>query len=407
VGTTTDSTDVLERGRLTYRQHGVGVQLVVGHGVFSAAAVDPGTRFLLRWLATDPRVGAARRVLDLGCGYGPLGLWLAAAEPERQVVAVDRDAVAVECTARGAAVNGLDDRVRALGSLGYDALAGEAPFDLVVSNIPAKVGPAALRHLLGDAWFHLAPGGVMAVVAVARLAEAVGELLGDPAVEVLDRHANRGYATWTWRFRQQPATADPRPGFDRGAYRRGEATFVAGRLRWRAVTSFTLAEFDTLSHGTVALARLLARRPPPGPVAVLGAGQGHTALAARAAAGSATPARLVDRDLLALHTAVANLGGDGVELRHTGRPLGNLRGCRSAIVALPDKQPVSVTAGLLASALAELPEEAPVLLHGRASDVSRVLDVLARRGSPLELTERESRAGHAAVRARLVVTPPA
>lgn len=397
----------LERDRLRFRQHGVEVELVTGHGVFSAAAVDPGTRFLLRWLAESPHVEGTRRVLDLGCGYGPFALWLAAADPARTVLAVDRDAGALACTRWGAEANGLAARVAVAPSLGYDDLDREDRFDLVVSNVPAKVGQAARSHLLFDSWWHLAPGGRVAVVVVDRLAGPVGEALAaEPAVEVLEHHANRGYACWIWRFRDRPSAAEPGAGFDRGAYRRGSGRFAAGRLAWSATTSTTIPEFDTLNRATVALARLLAAGPPAGPVAVVGVGQGHGALALRAAAGQPVPVRLVDRDLLALRTAAANLGGGAVEVRHTAHPAEAVDGCRSAIVTLPEKEPVSLTADLLAPALTRLGPGATVLLAGRSVDVARVLELLARRGCPLEVQRRQAVAGHAAVRARATVAPP-
>lgn len=389
--------DPLLRGTVRLRHHGVTVDLQTGEGVFSGAGIDPGTAFLLRWLATHPQVQASQRVLDLGCGYGPLALWLAAAAPARRVTAVDRDALAVECTRLGADANDLGERVVAEGSLGYDDVGGE-PVDLIVSNIPAKIGPAALGHLLLDARFHLADAGVVSVVVVDRLAAEVTAVLADPAVEVLDHRANRSYATWTYRFVGDPSAADPRGGFDRGVYRRGRAPFEVGRVRWEASTSYAVAEFDTLSHGTGAAVELLAARPLPGPVAVVGVGQGHTALAVGATTGADVELRLVDRDLLALRTAAANAGVP--TWRHTARPAGELEGCRSAVVALPEKQPVALTAALLAPAVAELPAGAPLVLHGRTADVSRVLELLRRGGVGLTVDDRRTRAGHAAARVR-------
>ena len=76
-------------------------------------------------------------------------------------------------------------------------------------------------------------------------------------------------------------------------------------MRWEATTARTLPEFDTLGHGTVAAVELLAARPPTGPTAVVGVGQGHLALAL--AELGAESVDLVDRDLLALRTAAANL----------------------------------------------------------------------------------------------------
>jgi 16S rRNA (guanine1207-N2)-methyltransferase len=387
--------DPLLRGELRLRHHGTEVRLVPGEGVFSATAVDPGTRFLLRWLADDAVVASAARVLDVGCGYGPLGLWLAAASPERLVEAVDRDALALECTALGAAASGVAGRVDAHASLGFDEVRVAA--DLVVSNLPAKVGPAAMRHLVLDAAHHAAAA---AVVVVARHAAEVRELLTTPGVEVVAHHANKGYATWSYRFTDHPPGSDAGSGFERGVYRRASGSFEAGPRRWTATTSYTLGEFDTLGHGTAAAVELLAARTPSGRVAFVGVGQGHVAVGS----GSSS-ARLVDRDLLALRTAAANLAGRAdVEVRHAARPAGQLAGCDAAVVALPEKEPVATTAALLGDAAVELPAGAPVVLHGRAVDVGRVLELLRRRGLALRELDRRARGGFAAA---FTVTPPA
>jgi 16S rRNA G1207 methylase RsmC len=397
--------DPLHKGTLAFRQHGVGVQLEVLEGVFAGASVDAGTRQLLRWLAADRYAGAGR-VLDLGCGYGPLGLWLAAAGAQRQVVAVDRDARAVEATQRGAVANGLADRVEARGSLGYDDVGAE-PFDLVVSNIPAKVGPAALAHLVLDAGAHLGEGGSVAVVVVDRLAAQVADLLTDPAVELLDVRPTSAYTVYEYRFgdasRAALSATTSASSFERGLYRRGEGEFSAGGLRWSATSSFSIDEFDSLGRATVAAVEaFVADRdrvridPAAGPVLVAGVGQGHLPLALRAA-GVEAPLCLVDRDLLALRTAAHNLGGEGadVALQHVPRPgVGAFAGASLVLVALPEREPVAVTAALLADAFAGAGSQ-PVLLHGRVADVTRVVELLGRRGVRLD-GQRHKVGGHGA-----------
>jgi 16S rRNA G1207 methylase RsmC len=386
------------------------VRLEVLEGVFASAAVDAGTRHLLRWLAGE-RFSSVGTVLDVGCGYGPLGLWLAAARPDRWVTAVDRDARALEATTLGAAANGSQTRVEALGSLGYDALAGRT-FDLVVSNIPAKVGPAALSHLLLDACHCVAPGGQVAVVVVDRLAAAVGALLDDPSIEVVERHPSRAYTAFVYRFVGVPAGASADAGFDRGAYRRGRESFRAGPLRWDADVSHDLAEFDTLSHGTLAALELVTAEcttDGAGTTVVVGVGQGHLALGLRQV--GAGDVRLVDRDLLALRTSASNLAGQGdppAQIVHAGRLRAeHLAAATLAVVALPEREPVAVTAAVLGAALAGLDPTAAVVLHGRTSDAQRVLELVPRHGARLEVTERRRVAGHTAARARRSVTPPA
>jgi len=390
-------TDPLTRGRLQYRQHGVGVELEVAHGLFSTTTIDPGTRFLLRWLGERGGFDGTS-VLDIGCGYGPIAVWLAAAGADR-VEAVDRDAAAVEWTARNAVANGVGDRVTTTASLGFDDVAGDG-YTLVVSNIPAKVGPAALEHLLLDASPRLAAGGEVAVVVVDGLAESVRAVLERPGVRLAAEHANRGYLQVTYGF-DADAPGDATPGFERGVYGRAAGEFGAAGLQWAAATVRTLAEFDTLGHGTTAAVELLAGEPPTGPVTIVGVGQGHLPLAL-AGLGVQT-ITLVDRDLLALRTAAANVAAAApaahVECHHAARPL-VAPGSDVVVAALPEKQPVSVTAALLGAALGALEGDPVVVLHGRSADVSRVAELLPRHGARwVERARRRCRA-HAAAALR-------
>ncbi|MDZ4277535.1 MAG: methyltransferase, partial [Dehalococcoidia bacterium] len=73
------------------RHEGGLLRLRVSQALFSSYEVDTGTRFLLRSLAGIE----AGSVLDLGCGYGPIGLALKQSAPARTVHMVDRDALAV------------------------------------------------------------------------------------------------------------------------------------------------------------------------------------------------------------------------------------------------------------------------------------------------------------------------
>ena len=403
--------DPLHRGTLGFKQHGVAVELEVLEGVFSATAVDAGTRHLLRWLAAERYAGAAT-VLDVGCGYGPLGLWLAAAAPERRVLAVDRDARALAATTLGAEANGLGDRVEVRGSLGYDDLAPDERFDLVVSNIPAKVGGAALRHLLLDAGHHLTEGGLVAVVVVDRLVAEVDELLVTDGIELLERRPSRGYTAYEYRFTGM-ADGGAATGFEAGVYHRGRQAFRFGELGWEAETSYSLPDFDSVGRGTQAALELVigrgTARLPAGGVAVLGVGQGHLPAALRAA-GLRGALRVQDRDLLALRTAAVNLPGGAVGLHHLPGPAPEVvAGVELAIVELPEREPVAVTAALVGTALATSPG-LDVVLHGRTADVSRVLELLRRHGARLEVGARTKVGQHGAARGRVArsrATPPA
>ena len=138
-------------------------QLVTLHatwGLFSPREVDEGTRLLLRYLD----VGEGDDCLDLGCGYGPIGIAMAKAAPRGTTLLVDKDFVAIEYARKNIAVNGLSN-CEAMLSNGFREI-GDRRFDLIASNVPAKVGKELLQLLLHDARAHLKPGGRMTVVTI-------------------------------------------------------------------------------------------------------------------------------------------------------------------------------------------------------------------------------------------------
>ena len=130
---------------LTFKHDDKTLQFRVSQELFSSYEVDAGSRFLLRTLDQLP-LADMRSVLDVGCGYGPLGLTLAKLEKRRTVQLVDRDALAVDFTQQNAALNDLHN-VSVGGSLGYDAVTARE-FDLIVSNIPGKAGDEVIAHLV-------------------------------------------------------------------------------------------------------------------------------------------------------------------------------------------------------------------------------------------------------------------
>lgn len=132
-------------------------------GLFSPRAIDDGSRLLLRHV----EVAADADCLDLGCGYGVLGVVLARLAPQGHTTLVDKDFVAVDYARRNLAGNGLANG-EALLSNGFDAVR-ERRFDLIVANLPAKVGKELLTIYLHDARATLRPGGALWMVTVTGL----------------------------------------------------------------------------------------------------------------------------------------------------------------------------------------------------------------------------------------------
>jgi 16S rRNA (guanine1207-N2)-methyltransferase len=144
------------------------LHLVSGSGVFAQGRLDVGTAVLFR--ETEPP--SARRFLDLGCGYGVIGLALAAAVEGAVVRAVDVNARAVLLANENAATLGLADRFRAVTP---DAVPDDETYDEIWSNPPVRIGKTALHDLLLTWLPRLSPGG--------RAVLVVGKNLGADSLQ--------------------------------------------------------------------------------------------------------------------------------------------------------------------------------------------------------------------------------
>jgi 16S rRNA (guanine1207-N2)-methyltransferase len=133
------------------------LELATDSGMFSPSRLDPGTRLLLD---TAPPPPAEGDLLDLGSGYGPLALVLAARSPGARVWAVDVNTRALELCEANAGRAGLAN-VRCVTPDHPDL---PAAFGLIWSNPPIRIGKAALHALLGAWLARLAPGAAAYLV---------------------------------------------------------------------------------------------------------------------------------------------------------------------------------------------------------------------------------------------------
>ena len=130
-------------------------------GVFSPRSIDDGTVLLMKYISADENDVC----LDLGCGYGPIGLALARHCSKGQVHMVDKDFVAVELANYNAKNNGITN-AKAYLSDAFTHVPNEIRFDQIISNIPAKVGREQLSVILYDAYDALETGGKITVVTI-------------------------------------------------------------------------------------------------------------------------------------------------------------------------------------------------------------------------------------------------
>lgn len=130
-------------------------------GVFSPRAIDEGTQLFLKHVD----IQESDKCLDLGCGYGPIGLAVAKSCPKGEVHMVDKDFIAVELSNTNAKLNNISN-AQAYLSDAFSLVDKTDYFDQVLSNVPAKVGREQLSIILYDAYDALKPGGKITFVTI-------------------------------------------------------------------------------------------------------------------------------------------------------------------------------------------------------------------------------------------------
>ena len=143
-------------------------------GLFHPRGIDAGTALLLERIELAPEACC----LDLGCGWGPIGVTLARLAPDGRVHLVDKDFVAVDYARRNAAANGCTNTDVYLSN-GFSHVPAATRFDIIASNIPAKVGGELLGYWMSQAHERLQPGGALWVVTVAGLKDYVKRVFRD------------------------------------------------------------------------------------------------------------------------------------------------------------------------------------------------------------------------------------
>ena len=163
-------------------------EMATDAGVFSASRLDPGSRVLLETVPPPPDRGD---LLDLGTGYGPIALAMAARAPEATIWAVDINERALDLCVANAARAGLGN-VRCVSPAAPE-LPGQ--FAAIWSNPPIRVGKQALHAMLASWLDRLAPGGQAHLVVQRNLgADSLQRWLqaeGWPAARIASRSGYR------------------------------------------------------------------------------------------------------------------------------------------------------------------------------------------------------------------------
>lgn len=129
------------------------------NGVFSKNTVDFGSRVLIS--AFDEPVIPEGEILDLGCGYGPIGLSIAKKFPDRQITMSDVNERALELAKTNAELNDIEN-IEIIESSVYDKISKK--FAAILTNPPIRAGKEIVSAMVSDASKHLIDGGSIWVV---------------------------------------------------------------------------------------------------------------------------------------------------------------------------------------------------------------------------------------------------
>lgn len=126
------------------------------NGVFSKNKLDYGTNLLIKNVLKLHLYGD---VLDLGCGYGPIGIVLKKLR-DVNVTMVDVNKRGVHLSKMNAKKNGVI--VNVINSMGFNDISEN--FDFIISNPPIRIGKENLYSLINDGVKHLKKDGLMLIV---------------------------------------------------------------------------------------------------------------------------------------------------------------------------------------------------------------------------------------------------
>lgn len=159
------------------------------NGVFSKSRIDEGSYIFLKVLLPLNLTG---RILDLGCGYGPIGLTIAQNSKEARVDLADINSRALALASKSGERLNLNNRVTFLHSDIFEKI--EGPYDSIVVNPPIRAGKVVTYKMYLESKQYLIDGGSLYVVIRRKQgAESALKYIGTVFENVSVLHKEKGY----------------------------------------------------------------------------------------------------------------------------------------------------------------------------------------------------------------------
>ena len=134
--------------------------LMTDAGVFSKDKIDTGSEVLIQ--AAQESDFPEGKILDLGCGYGSIGLTLAKTFSNRKIEMVDVNERALKLSQDNAVLNDIEN-VKIYYSNIFDSVEGK-DFAAIISNPPIRAGKKVVHQILEESYDHLVDGGKLQIV---------------------------------------------------------------------------------------------------------------------------------------------------------------------------------------------------------------------------------------------------
>lgn len=146
---------------IDYQIDGIDLKFTTDAGVFSKKRVDYGSGVLIKEMTK--LVFPNDNILDVGTGYGPLGLFAAKLWPEQIVEMVDVNERGLKLAQKNAALNGISN-VKIYSSDVYNQVERAKKFGLILTNPPIRAGKNVVADILTGAKAHLVENGIILAV---------------------------------------------------------------------------------------------------------------------------------------------------------------------------------------------------------------------------------------------------
>lgn len=149
-----------------YRVNGMNFSFVTDTNTFSRSGVDKGTDLMITTVIDDIKARGAHkgeRLLDLGCGWGVVGITMKKVFMTFDVTQTDVNSRAVKLSKENAELNRVKIDLQVAGDV-CEGIPADKKFDIVMTNPPVRAGKKTVFAFYDQAYEHMDQGATIYVV---------------------------------------------------------------------------------------------------------------------------------------------------------------------------------------------------------------------------------------------------